>query len=220
MDQSRWGGALGLTPWVAADPRSARRETPAEQDGATDCPVRAIGTGQVFAPAKPALPPSMAVGRRERPGGESGAFMQSTAFHPTSDVHGCTSGARGRTPGAPAEAWQIFAPCKICTSAIHGGRMPSWATYHGRFSAKLVGPVAQLVRAGDSSNGDTASRGAAEKRDEFRETFRKSDGNPEPSRRYTAGRCRDYLGTQASLITGFERPAPERHTWTLVCRGR
>ena len=34
-----------------------------------------------------------------------------------------------------------------------------------------VGPVAQLVRAGDSSiQGDTAPKGAAEKRDEFRET--------------------------------------------------
>ena len=27
-------------------------------------------------------------------------------------------------------------------------------------------------------------------------------GNPEPSRRYTAGRCRDYLGAEAPLITG------------------
>ena len=29
-----------------------------------------------------------------------------------------------------------------------------------------------------------------------------ADGNPEPSRRYTAGRCRDYLGTSVSLMTG------------------
>jgi hypothetical protein len=39
-----------------------------------------------------------------------------------------------------------------------------------------------------------------------------ADGNPEPSRRYTAGRCRDYLGAGAPLMTGLEHPAPHRRT--------
>src|SRR5690606_20966129 len=37
-----------------------------------------------------------------------------------------------------------------------------------------------------------------------------ADGNPEPSRRYTAGRCRDYLRAAVPLMTGVERPAPDR----------
>jgi hypothetical protein len=35
-----------------------------------------------------------------------------------------------------------------------------------------------------------------------------ADGNPEPSRRYTAGRCRDYLRASAPLITGMSVPHP------------
>jgi hypothetical protein len=57
-------------------------------------------------------------------------------------------------------------------------------------------------------------------RDEFRETaaaaaHRLDGGNPEPSRRYTAGRCRDYLGAVRAPIARtialddrLERPAP------------
>src|SRR5450755_4824105 len=46
-------------------------------------------------------------------------------------------------------------------------------------------------------------------RDEFRETLTaKADGNPEPSRRYTAGRCRDYLSASVALNDRLERPAP------------
>src|ERR1700684_3283872 len=48
-------------------------------------------------------------------------------------------------------------------------------------------------------------------RDEFRETLTaKADGNPEPSRRYTAGRCRDYLSASVALNDRLERPAPHR----------
>ncbi len=45
-------------------------------------------------------------------------------------------------------------------------------------------------------------------RDEFRETLTAlpqatADGDPEPSRRYTAGRCRDYLSAfEVRLMTG------------------
>src|SRR5882724_9635003 len=35
-----------------------------------------------------------------------------------------------------------------------------------------------------------------------------ADGNPEPSRRYTAGRCRDYLSASVALNDRLERPAP------------
>jgi hypothetical protein len=46
-------------------------------------------------------------------------------------------------------------------------------------------------------------------RDEFRETLTVgADGNPEPSRRYTAGRCRDYLSAEGALNNRHERPAP------------
>src|SRR5713101_7486600 len=46
-------------------------------------------------------------------------------------------------------------------------------------------------------------------RDEFRETLTaRADGNPEPSRRYTAGRCRDYLSASVALNDRLERPAP------------
>ena len=31
-------------------------------------------------------------------------------------------------------------------------------------------------------------------------------GNPEPSRQYTGGRCRDYLRTRVFLITGKSVP--------------
>src|SRR5271168_4248913 len=48
-------------------------------------------------------------------------------------------------------------------------------------------------------------------RDEFRETSpAQADGNPEPSRRYTAGRCRDYLSASVALNDRLERPAPSR----------
>src|SRR5580658_402042 len=46
-------------------------------------------------------------------------------------------------------------------------------------------------------------------RDEFRETSpARADGDPEPSRRYTAGRCRDYLSATVALNDRLERPAP------------
>src|SRR5476649_1168332 len=46
-------------------------------------------------------------------------------------------------------------------------------------------------------------------RDEFRETLTvEADGDPEPSRRYTAGRCRDYLSAGVALNDRLERPAP------------
>jgi len=50
-------------------------------------------------------------------------------------------------------------------------------------------------------------------RDEFREpaaTRQRIGGNPEPSRRYTAGRCRDYLRATAPFITGSSVPHPTR----------
>src|SRR5258708_16680362 len=55
------------------------------------------------------------------------------------------------------------------------------------------------------------SRGNARSgRDEFRETFERlsAHGNPEPSRRYTGGRCRDYLGARVPLMTGMSIPHP------------
>ena len=36
----------------------------------------------------------------------------------------------------------------------------------------------------------------------------KVDGNREPSRWYTSGRCRDYLGASVHLITGESVPRP------------
>src|ERR1700683_1972875 len=72
-----------------------------------------------------------------------------------------------------------------------------------------VGPVAQLVRAGDSSIMVPSQRKLRSGRDEFRETSELlADGNPEPSRRYTAGRCRDYLSAGVALNNRLERPAP------------
>ena len=78
----------------------------------------------------------------------------------------------------------------------------------------MVGPVAQLVRAGDSSVMVPSHRKVRSGRDEFREpspaSLRVADGNPEPSRRYTAGRCRDYLSASVALNDRLERPAPYR----------
>src|ERR1700723_1347654 len=74
---------------------------------------------------------------------------------------------------------------------------------------RAVGPVAQLVRAGDSSIMVPSHRKVRSGRDEFRETSPSTaDGNPEPSRRYTAGRCRDYLSASVALNDRLERPAP------------
>src|SRR6202522_2800827 len=76
---------------------------------------------------------------------------------------------------------------------------------------RSVGPVAQLVRAGDSSKMVPSQRKLRSGRDEFRETLEPwADGNPEPSRRYTAGRCRDYLSASVALNDRLERPAPLR----------
>ena len=64
------------------------------------------------------------------------------------------------------------------------------------------------VSAGDSSTRCLRVRKPRSGRDEFREPFLRvcfsqaRNGNPEPSRRYTAGRCRDYLRAAVPLITG------------------
>src|SRR6202011_3361923 len=78
-----------------------------------------------------------------------------------------------------------------------------------RDKMRPVGPVAQLARAGDSSIMVPSHRKVRSGRDEFRETLTaRADGNPEPSRRYTAGRCRDYLSASVALNDRLERPAP------------
>ena len=52
-------------------------------------------------------------------------------------------------------------------------------------------------------------RKAQNERDEFREPLTgHADGDPEPSRGYTLGRCRDYLRTSVFLITGKSVPRP------------
>ena len=82
--------------------------------------------------------------------------------------------------------------------------------YGGQLSDRIrsgCGPLAQLVRAGDSSKRCICAERHKVERDEFRETVAAlADGNPEPSRRYTAGRCRDYLRTSVFLMTGLSVP--------------
>jgi hypothetical protein len=95
------------------------------------------------------------------------------------------------------------------------------------------GPVAQLVRAGDSSHADARRSdvcGAGAFARETREVDGMNSGkpqrdraertvdggNPEPSRRCTAGRCRDYL--RASSALDHRRRAsrtltPSRDAW-------
>ena len=80
-----------------------------------------------------------------------------------------------------------------------------------------TGPIAQLVRAVDSS---TQWCAVAEKRqmngmNSGEPSVRVGGhGNPEPSRRYTVGRCRDYLRAggaapaPSALDDRLERPAP------------
>ena len=82
-----------------------------------------------------------------------------------------------------------------------------------------TGPIAQLVRAVDSS---TQWCAVAEKRqmngmNSGEPSVRVGGhGNPEPSRRYTVGRCRDYLRAggavprRAPLMTGLSVPRPTR----------
>ena len=61
-------------------------------------------------------------------------------------------------------------------------------------------------------------------RDEFRGTFGlrigATHGNPEPSRRYTAGRCRDYLRASAPLMTGRSIPHPHARIASPIRRRR
>ena len=67
------------------------------------------------------------------------------------------------------------------------------------------------VSAGDSSEKVPVRGNAYSGRDEFRGTFERrsaAHGNPEPSRRYTAGRCRDYLRASVPLMTGRSIPHP------------
>ena len=68
------------------------------------------------------------------------------------------------------------------------------------------------VSAGDSSSKVPSRGNARSGRDEFRETFGRlpSHGNPEPSRRCTGGRCRDYL--RAESVLNDRRRASRTHT--------
>jgi hypothetical protein len=71
------------------------------------------------------------------------------------------------------------------------------------------------VSAGDSSIMVPSRGNARSGRDEFRETFEphacmSAHGNPEPSRRGTVGRCRDYLRARSALNNRQEHPAPTR----------
>jgi hypothetical protein len=72
------GGALG-NPVDDADPRSARREEPAQQDGARDRPVRATGAGM----------------RRERgpeDASREGTHQELNVFHSIPDMRGILRG--------------------------------------------------------------------------------------------------------------------------------
>ena len=67
----------------------------------------------------------------------------------------------------------------------------------GLMMASLQRAYSSMVRAGDSSKGVAAQEWADENGMNSGKPQRRGDtdgGNPEPSRRYTAGRCRDYLG--------------------------
>jgi hypothetical protein len=102
-----------------------------------------------------------------------------------------------------------------CTNPIHGEN--AVATTHQLESAP-VGPVAQRLVQGTHRQTVPSRRKPRSGRDEFREPFRSAtDGNPEPSRRYIAGRCRDYLRAaaqtpRAPLMTGKSVPHPKRAT--------
>jgi len=91
-------------------------------------------------------------GRRERPGGEPEVFHRDAGGMSirVNDVQGCTSAAKGRMPGAAAEAGRFLLPQNL--HFRHPWRSDAelddipWTV-----QCSNVGPVAQLVRAGDSS---------------------------------------------------------------------
>jgi hypothetical protein len=71
------------------------------------------------------------------------------------------------------------------------------------------GPVAQLVRAGDSSKRCVrVARREMNGMNSGKPSRMQSAGNPEPSRKCTSGRCRDYLRAVSALDNRLELPAP------------
>lgn len=66
------------------------------------------------------------------------------------------------------------------------------------------------VSAGDSSINGAFARKRAKWTGWIQGNLRApgAHGNPEPSRRYTGGRCRDYLGAAVPLMTGMSIPHP------------
>ena len=76
---------------------------------------------------------------------------------------------------------------RACSSVVRAG--------DSSFSERC--PGVERCRVDGTNSGKPSSASAA-------------DGNPEPSRRYTAGRCRDYLRASSALDDRQERPAPSR----------
>jgi hypothetical protein len=78
-----------------------------------------------------------------------------------------------------------------CSGEIHGENAVACAH---QIESPAVGPVAQWLVQG--THRQRCLRGESREVDGMNSgnpSGRATDGNPEPSRRYTAGRCRDYL---------------------------
>lgn len=130
-------------------------------------------------------------------------------------LHGAgpTDGAADAGPRSGPESGSFAFP--YWDSSEASGLREVWGSVLTR-GASLLGTIrpgwacSTAVSAGDSSIMVPSRGNARSGRDEFRETFERpsAHGNPEPSRRYTGGRCRDYLWAKGPLITGTSIPHP------------
>ena len=109
----------------------------------------------------------------------------------------------------------------VATRGYAGGRFRGFATITFRWACSTA------VSAGDSSINGAFAWKRAKWTGWIQGNLRapRAHGNPEPSRRYTGGRCRDYLRASrpaeqsdylSALNNRLEHPAPSR---TLQCTG-
>ena len=124
---------------------------------------------------------------------------------------GCRSGF------SPTPSWVRLQPDSLsatpllrepCSGGIRGENAVACTHQPARaLESPPVGPVAQWLVQG--THRQRCLRGESREVDGMNSgnpSGRATDGNPEPSRRYTAGRCRDYLRATVPLMTGKSVP--------------
>ena len=108
----------------------------------------------------------------------------------------------------------------VLAPALAPRTIPSFATELGRLLQSRAGwACSTAVSAGDSSRRCLrAETREVDGMNSGKPSGLAPHGNPEPSRRYTGGRCRDYLRALSALDNRLEHPAPSRTASARVKR--